>query len=31
MFSFPNHTLKLKAADQRQSAGQESILICDVT
>ena len=28
MFRFPNHTLKLKAPDQPQSAGEESLLTC---
>ena len=31
MFHFPNHTLKLKAPDQPQSAEEESLLTCDVT
>ena len=30
-FRFPNHTLKLKAPDQRQSAGEESLLTRDIT
>ena len=30
-FRFPNHTLKLKAPDQPQSAGGESILTRDIT
>ena len=30
-FYFPNHTLKLKATDQPQSAGEESLLTCDIT
>ena len=30
-FRFSNHTLKLKAADQPQSAGKESLLIWDIT
>ena len=31
MFHFPNHTLKLKAPEQPQSAGEESHLTCDIT
>ena len=31
MFRFPNHTLKLKAPDQPQSAGEESLLTRDIT
>ena len=31
MFRFPNHTLKLKAPDQPQSAGEESLLARDIT
>ena len=31
MFGFPNHTLKLKAADQPQSAWEESHLTRDIT
>ena len=31
MFRFPNHTLKLKAPDQPQSVGEESLLTCDIT
>ena len=31
MFCFPNHTLKLKAPDQPQSAREESLLTRDIT
>ena len=31
MFRFPNHTLKVKAPDQWQSAGEESLLTRDIT
>ena len=31
MFRFPNHTQKLKAPNQPQSAGEESILTRDIT
>ena len=31
MFHFPNHTLKLKAPDQQQSEGEESLLTGDIT
>ena len=31
MFRFPNHTLKLKASDQPQSEGEESLLTGDIT
>ena len=31
MFRFPNHTLKLKAPDQPQSVGEESLLTYDIT
>ena len=31
MFRFPNHTLKLKAPDQPQSTGEESLLTRDIT
>ena len=31
MFRFSNHTLKLKAPDQPQSAGEESLLTRDIT
>ena len=30
-FHFPNHILKLKALDQPQSAGKESLLRRDIT
>ena len=30
-FRFPNHTLKLKAPDQPESAGEESLLTRDIT
>ena len=30
-FRFPNHTLKLKAPDQPQSAREESLLTRDIT
>ena len=31
MFRFPNHTLRFKALDQPQSAGEESHLTRDIT
>ena len=31
MFRFPNHTLKLRAPDQLQSTGEESLLKHDTT
>ena len=31
VFRFPNHTLKLKAPDQQQSTGEESLLTRDIT
>ena len=31
MFRFSNHTLKLKAPDQLQSAAEESLLTRDIT
>ena len=31
MFRFPNHTQKLKAPDQPQSATEESLLTSDIT
>ena len=31
MIRFPNHTQKLKAPDQPQSAGEESLLTRDIT
>ena len=31
MFRFPNHTLKLKAPDQQQSTGEESLLTRVIT
>ena len=31
MFCFPDHTLKLKAPDQPQSTGEESLLARDIT
>ena len=31
MFRFPNYTLKLKAPDQPQSAGEESLLTPRIT
>ena len=31
MFCFPNHTLKMKAPDQPQSEGEESLLTGDIT
>ena len=31
MLHFPDHTLKLKAPDQPQSAGEESLLTRDIT
>ena len=31
MSRFPNHSLKLKAPDQLQSIGEESLLTCDIT
>ena len=30
-FRFPNHALKLKAPNQSQSVGEESLLTCDIT
>ena len=31
MFRFLNHNQKMKAYDQLQSAGKESLLTCDIT
>ena len=30
-FRFPDHTLKLKAPDQPESAGEENVLTRDIT